>query len=111
MTTDKTERPPCPCCGKEARRHIVYIDNPWREDADQCSDETLRFDSTSYGTWDYQGEGHVTKRDKGPGGIKYVVVWDGTYRHGYGAFCSLRCASEFGNAAYASGFRVPQGGA
>lgn len=34
-----------------------------------------------------------------------IVEWNGTYR-GYGAFCSLRCAEFFANAAYRAGYRI-----
>lgn len=30
--------------------------------------------------------------------------WDGKY-HGYGVFCSLKCAARFANAAFAAGYR------
>lgn len=36
--------------------------------------------------------------------------WRGQW-HGYGAFCTLRCAERFANSAYRSGYRVTKGGA
>lgn len=116
MTKDTTERPCCPNCGKTAPRHVQSFDNPWLYDNEldepwHCSDEALRFSSTNRKDWDWGGAGTVTKRSRGPNGIRSVVVWDGTYRHAYGEFCSMRCAAEFANAAHQAGFRITRAAA
>lgn len=52
-----------------------------------------------------------TRKDHPEGGFSSDKVrdpWAGTYE-GYGAFCTLRCCSQFANAAFEAGYRMKAG--
>jgi hypothetical protein len=79
-----SERPTCPNCGERLQPRM------WSE--------TVRRDRPRADI----GERMVS------GGYDYVIVskeWQGDY-HSYGAFCTLRCAAAFANAAHKAGYRL-----
>lgn len=105
----------CAYCGKPAHKVTRRIYNP------HTGDDAARK------SWDYRGNERVIKRDWhwyptlaecAPGGwcfgetpqrkwLASVSVWDGeSWALAYDPFCSLRCAQQFGRAAYRAGYRI-----
>ena len=79
-----SERPRCPNCGEPLRPYM--------------NSETERRETPRANIG-----GLVVS-----GGHTFVTVskeWNGRY-HAYGAFCTLRCAAAFANAAHKAGYRL-----
>lgn len=61
-------------------------------------DGSRRYDDEYYADWTYEKH------------LRRVSVWDGeTYYFIHGAFCSLKCAAEFGERAWRAGYRRMSG--
>jgi hypothetical protein len=91
-------RPKCPYCAKRLRPVIVT-----RYGTKEVPRHEYRRQATGKGT---------TRMVSMPTGETETVPGAATSRewlgrwHAYGAFCTLRCACDFANAAHAAGYRI-----
>lgn len=83
----------CACCGKGSSKQFEHLN--WQDQPYTGNLIVVRRKVYQYGT---------------KGTLTDFTLWDGESYEPFksGAFCSVRCATEFANAAVRAGFRVVQ---